>query len=45
MRDHGATYVIDGKGNKKVIDFGWTVNRAKDWLETYYEGDEGIVEK
>lgn len=37
MRDHGATYVINGKGEKKVVDFGWTLYGNKEWLENYYK--------
>ncbi|MDW5290579.1 agmatine deiminase family protein [Formosa sp. PL04] len=43
MRDHGAAYVINGKGEKKVVDFGWTLYGNKEWLETYYEGNKDSV--
>ncbi len=44
IRDHGATYVINGKGEKKVVDFGWTFYGYKEWLENYYEGHKNIVD-
>ncbi|WP_299212614.1 agmatine/peptidylarginine deiminase [uncultured Aquimarina sp.] len=44
MRDHGATYVINGKGEKKVVDFGWTFYGYKEWLENYYEGNKESVD-
>ena len=43
MRDHGATYVINGKGEKKVVDFGWTLYGNKEWLENYYEGNKIVL--
>lgn len=39
MRDHGATYVINKNGDKKVVDFGWTLYGQKEYLETYFEGN------
>jgi agmatine deiminase len=44
MRDHGATYVINGKGEKKVVDFGWTLYGNKDWLKTYFSGNMDSVD-
>ena len=44
MRDHGATYVINGKGEKKVVDFGWTLYGNKEWLENYYKGNNDSVD-
>ncbi len=44
MRDHGATYVINEKGEKKVVDFGWTLYGNKEWLENYYEGNKDSVD-
>ena len=43
MRDHGATYVVDGKGNKKVVDFEWTLYGNRAYLRTYFEGNEDSV--
>lgn len=43
MRDHGATYVINDRGEKKVVDFGWTLYGNKEWLENYYEGNKDSV--
>jgi agmatine deiminase len=44
MRDHGATYVINEKGEKKVVDFGWTLYGNKEWLENYFDGNEDSVD-
>lgn len=43
MRDHGATYVINKNGDKKVVDFGWTLYGNKEYLDTYYEGNKDSV--
>jgi agmatine deiminase len=43
MRDHGATYVINQTGQKKVIDFGWTNYGNEAYLNTYFEGNKDSV--
>ncbi|MCU0444178.1 MAG: agmatine deiminase family protein [Microscillaceae bacterium] len=43
MRDHGATYIINRKGEKKVVDFGWTMYGYEEYLQTYYEGNADSV--
>ena len=43
MRDHGASYLINRKGQKKVADFGWTLYGNKAYLQTYYEGNTDSV--
>ena len=43
MRDHGATYVINQKGQKKVIDFGWTNYGNEEYLNTYFEGNKDSI--
>lgn len=40
MRDHGATFVVNKKGQMKVIDFEWNDYGYKDWLREYYSGNE-----
>ncbi len=44
MRDHGATFVVNKKGQMKVIDFVWTDYGYQDWLRDYYSGDETQVQ-
>ena len=43
MRDHGASYLINQKGQKKVADFGWTLYGNEAYLQTYYEGNKDSV--
>lgn len=43
MRDHGATYVINQQGEKKVVDFGWTMYGYEEYLQTYYQGNADSV--
>jgi agmatine deiminase len=43
MRDHGAAYVVNGKGEKKVVDFGWSLYGVREWLEHYHEGNADSV--
>ncbi|MBK9270670.1 MAG: agmatine deiminase family protein [Saprospiraceae bacterium] len=43
MRDHGATFVINGLGDMKAVDFGWTHYGYSQWLEDYYEGDTAAI--
>jgi agmatine deiminase len=43
MRDHGAAYLINGQGDKKVADFGWTLYGNEGYLKTYFEGDMDSV--
>ncbi|MEM7369476.1 MAG: agmatine deiminase family protein [Bacteroidota bacterium] len=44
MRDHGATYVVNQLGQKKVIDFGWTLYGHKEVLMGRYGGDMDSVQ-
>lgn len=38
MRDHGATYLLNGLGEKQVVDFGWTAYGNYDFqLKKYGE--------
>jgi agmatine deiminase len=39
MRDHGSTYVINHKGEKRVVDFGWTMYGYEEYLKKYYQGN------
>ena len=43
MRDHGAAYLINGQGKKKVADFGWTLYGNEGYLTTYFEGNMDSV--
>jgi agmatine deiminase len=43
MRDHGATFVINQEGQKKVIDFGWTNYGNEAYLNTYFDGNKDSV--
>lgn len=43
MRDHGATYVINKKGDKKVVDFGWVLYGNEEYLKAQYEGNMDSV--
>ena len=43
MRDHGATYVINKNGDRKVVDFGWTLYGTEEYLKTYFEGNMDSV--
>jgi len=39
MRDHGATYLINGKGEKQVVDFGWTAYGNYDFQVNRFKGN------
>ncbi|MEO0469490.1 MAG: agmatine deiminase family protein, partial [Bacteroidota bacterium] len=43
VRDHGATFLIDGKGKKAVLDFGWTFYGYRDLLEKRYPNQADTV--
>ena len=43
MRDHGATYLMNKKGEKAVADFGWTMYGRKDALKIRYNGNQDSV--
>jgi agmatine deiminase len=44
MRDHGATFIVNRKGQEKVIDFEWTNYGYDEWLQDYYSGDESQIQ-
>lgn len=39
MRDHGATYVINNNGDKKAVNFSWSLYGFKEYLEVLHEGN------
>jgi agmatine deiminase len=43
MRDHGATFVINKKGQMKVINFEWSDYGYDDWLKSYYSNDNQLA--
>ena len=43
MRDHGATYVVNKRGEKRVVDFGWTLYGNRPWLTRYYDDNADSV--
>lgn len=44
MRDHGATYLINDRGQKQVVDFGWTLYGHKQVLMGRYNGEMDSVD-
>jgi len=44
MRDHGAAFLRDAFGRKKVADFGWTLYGYKDFCEVEYAGLPDSIE-
>ena len=43
MRDHGATFLINQQGKKKVVDFGWTLYGNRDYLLKKFQGNMDSV--
>ncbi|NJO02077.1 MAG: agmatine deiminase family protein [Bacteroidia bacterium] len=43
IRDHGAAYVVNKRGEKKVVDLGWTLYGYQDYLRTYFEGNQDSI--
>jgi len=39
MRDHGATFVTNGNGEMKVVDFEWVTYGYRQWLLDKFEND------
>lgn len=44
MRDHGATYLVNGQGEKKVVDFNWNMYGMPGFLEDLFEGDQDSID-
>ncbi|MBI1342038.1 MAG: agmatine deiminase family protein [Terrimonas sp.] len=40
MRDHGAAFIINGKGDMKAVDFVWGTYGYREWLIEKYNGNE-----
>jgi agmatine deiminase len=43
MRDHGATFLINHTGQKKVVDFGWSLYGNDAYLKTIYSNEDTIA--
>lgn len=44
IRDHGATFLVNAKGDMAAVDFGWGRYGYDQWLEEYYQGDSSMVQ-
>ena len=45
IRDHGATFLLNGKGQLAVANFGWNRYGYPGWLETKYNNNMDSVSK
>jgi agmatine deiminase len=45
IRDHGAAYLINGKGELGVADFGWSLYGFPGWLKEKYEDNQDSIQK
>ncbi len=45
IRDHGASFLVDGNGNLAVADFNWSHYGIKSFYEAFYEGNRDSVNK
>jgi agmatine deiminase len=45
MRDHGAIFVINRKGQMRVIDFEWPNYGYEEWLLEYYAGNRAQMQR
>jgi agmatine deiminase len=44
IRDHGAAFLVNGKGELGVADFGWDIYGYPAFLELQYEGNKDSVD-
>ncbi len=44
IRDHGAIFLKNRSGEKKVVDFGWNTYGVKSWLMNLYDNDQQKVD-
>lgn len=44
MRDHGATFLINKLGQKRAVDFGWTMYGARDYLSRKFKNNADSVD-
>ena len=44
IRDHGATYLVNEKGELAVLDFSWNMYAVKDWLLKKYNNNADSAE-
>lgn len=45
IRDHGAAFLVNEKGQLGVADFGWNTYGYPGYLELYYNGNKDSVQK
>ncbi len=45
IRDHGATFLVNGKGQLAVADFGWNSYGYPGWLEIMYDNNLDSLSK
>jgi agmatine deiminase len=45
IRDHGASFLVNGKGQLAVADFGWNRYGYPGWLEIKYNNNMDSVSK
>lgn len=43
MRDHGATYLVNEQGEKRVVDFNWSMYGMPGVLNGLFEGDQDSI--
>ncbi len=43
IRDHGATFIINEIGQKRAVDFGWTLYGCKDYLARKYDNNADSI--
>ncbi|MEM7513887.1 MAG: agmatine deiminase family protein [Bacteroidota bacterium] len=43
MRDHGATYLVNELGEKRVVDFNWSMYGMPGVLHTLFEGNQDSI--
>lgn len=45
IRDHGATFLVNGKGELAVADFGWSLYGIEGWYNQMYNNNKDSVQK
>jgi agmatine deiminase len=45
IRDHGATFLVNEKGDLRVADFDWSIYGIEGWLEEKYDHQPDSVKK
>ncbi len=45
IRDHGATFLVNGQGELAVADFDWSLYGMEGWYNQYYHNNKDSVQK